>query len=472
MERLERRTAEVLYKQKKWFNWVRQCQDDEEAQRDKESKLIKREAALFKRHWKEIELRMRELRMKEYAQLREEFLEAAYNTRISESKDEEGFNWDPVEHAVENERGNFVELIRHFLWQEKLVLDHNKDVKGTTPSSPSFDKNPGALHSAESSRPAELSRVEITAKDDGSRQIAKSETSKASKSSKKKRPAPDSNQHSTDKATSETKTQMRHRLRQGSYFVHSHNASQAFLEGTIESPVKQARTASLPDDEIDRLLEEAAEIKQLLFSRLLLSHAALLPAALRAKSIDEFLNCGDVSLADLRDLCLKMEQPGLDEMRNACADLARSGEEFEESDSDHDDEDAVIAPQVKKRKYEFRKRRDTLPESWVSEYEKSYRKKQAVPENLREQILGGGEAIDFGAIKDGKFKPRRIRVEICGKLLYNYPSEKAMTRGGWLHFCIIAKDSNLYDAIHLCRNWDEFFELNVLALFGYFPAAN
>ena len=75
-------------------------------------------------------------------------------------------------------------------------------------------------------------------------------------------------------------------------------------------------------------------------------------------------------------------------------------------------------------------------------------------------------------INDGKFKPTKIRVEICGKLINNYPSEKAMTRGGWLHFCIIAKDSNLYDAIHLCRNWDEFFELNILAVFGYFPAAN
>ena len=63
-------------------------------------------------------------------------------------------------------------------------------------------------------------------------------------------------------------------------------------------------------------------------------------------------------------------------------------------------------------------------------------------------------------------------MRICGRYIYNYPSERAMNRGGWLHFSIIAKDSNLWDAIKLCRNWDEFFELTVLSLYQYFPAAN
>jgi len=49
--------------------------------------------------------------------------------------------------------------------------------------------------------------------------------------------------------------------------------------------------------------------------------------------------------------------------------------------------------------------------------------------------------------------------------------DKAMNRGGWLHYCIIAKDSTLHDAIELCRHWDEFFELNILACWLYFPGA-
>lgn len=54
--------------------------------------------------------------------------------------------------------------------------------------------------------------------------------------------------------------------------------------------------------------------------------------------------------------------------------------------------------------------------------------------------------------------------------MYNYPSERALTRGGWFHFSIIAKDSELLDAVELCRNWNEFFELNNLCMLLYFPA--
>lgn len=46
-----------------------------------------------------------------------------------------------------------------------------------------------------------------------------------------------------------------------------------------------------------------------------------------------------------------------------------------------------------------------------------------------------------------------------------------MARGGWLHYSIIAKGTRFEDAIALCRNWQEFWELNVLALFHYFPSA-
>ena len=51
--------------------------------------------------------------------------------------------------------------------------------------------------------------------------------------------------------------------------------------------------------------------------------------------------------------------------------------------------------------------------------------------------------IDFGSIDDdGKFQSRKMRVKICGKEIYNYRSEKAVSRGGWLHFSILAKDSD------------------------------
>jgi hypothetical protein len=46
-----------------------------------------------------------------------------------------------------------------------------------------------------------------------------------------------------------------------------------------------------------------------------------------------------------------------------------------------------------------------------------------------------------------------------------------MSRGGWLQFSVIAKDCSLFQAVSLARSWDEFFELNILTLNHYFPAA-
>ncbi len=84
-----------------------------------------------------------------------------------------------------------------------------------------------------------------------------------------------------------------------------------------------------------------------------------------------------------------------------------------------------------------------------------------------------GAYIDFGTFADEtEDRGKKMRIKVCGKVIYNYPSEKAMNRGGWLHFCIIANDSNLFDAVNLCRHWDEFFELNILAVYQFFPAAN
>ena len=85
----------------------------------------------------------------------------------------------------------------------------------------------------------------------------------------------------------------------------------------------------------------------------------------------------------------------------------------------------------------------------------------------------GKTLIDFGELDDeGKFRSKKMRVKICGRYVYSYPSERAISRGGWLQFCLIAKDSRLHDAIMLCRHWDEFYDLNIVANFQYFLAAN
>ena len=72
------------------------------------------------------------------------------------------------------------------------------------------------------------------------------------------------------------------------------------------------------------------EIKHLLFNRLLLSHAGLLPIAIQADSVEDSLNDADVKDADQRDVCMKMENPRPQEVRDACAEPFRNEDENKE----------------------------------------------------------------------------------------------------------------------------------------------
>ena len=62
------------------------------------------------------------------------------------------------------------------------------------------------------------------------------------------------------------------------------------IKGTLENPIEVAdRAGPLSDSEIDDPMKDIVEIKHLMFCRLLLSHASLLPIAIRANSAEEFL---------------------------------------------------------------------------------------------------------------------------------------------------------------------------------------
>lgn len=115
------------------------------------------------------------------------------------------------------------------------------------------------------------------------------------------------------------------------------------------------------------MLSEISEIKYFLFCRLLLGHSTLLPAALRADSVEAFLADAEVTEPALRDLS-KMENSGVQNIRDTCADLFRGKEEADdllpakkvfEKSSDND-------PVFGKPKMP----RDALPKKWVSEGKK------------------------------------------------------------------------------------------------------
>lgn len=280
-----------------------------------------------------------------------------------------------------------------------------------------------------------------------------------------------------DKGLIETREEMHARLKNGIDFT-TDAIKGVRLANSVSNPIISKKTVTYPEDQIQKLLSEVHEIKYLLFCRFLLGHAALLPAALRANSVEEFITDPEVSTAALRDLCLKMENPGLQEVRDACADLFRSEGDEVEADiemAEPEPNDKKNGRANDKNLLKPYKRKGDLPDSWKPKREIA---KQAQDMAMMPTIdsltgLGEGGAINFGESKDIKKEyQKKIRVKICGRSIWNYPSNKAMNRGGWLHFCIIAKDSSLHDAVALCRHWDEFFELNILAIWHYFPGKN
>jgi hypothetical protein len=120
LEHLERRIAEVLYKKAESFKWVREKQDKEDAVREKEVEKIKKEAKLFKRHWKAVRARLKQKRKEENMKMQQAFLEQAYRERrantTEEEKEDEEAEWDPIEDAIEDERANFLDMMRRLLW--------------------------------------------------------------------------------------------------------------------------------------------------------------------------------------------------------------------------------------------------------------------------------------------------------------------------------------------------------------------
>lgn len=478
LERLERRTSEVLYEKRQWFKWVRQCQDEEEQHRDNEKKKVQREAALFKSHWKEMQSRLQTLRAKENQKRQEAYLEEAWEARMLESDDS---TWDPIEDVIEDERGNYVDMIKHFLWLPASMASEDTGLmEQTVADAPAADAVPNSDHAQNWRLPSEdAARVQTADPENAPKKKKKKKKSKVKLAQpESKTPQDSASTPRPSKDNVETEAELRSRLRSPETFNDYTPGQHIF--GTVHNPAELAdRTATLSNEEIDHLVPEISEIKILLFCRLLLSHAALLPTALRAESVDEFLADTEVTDSDLRDLCLQMEAPGLQQIRDACADLSREEEQEIDEDIQKESEDAQGLVSRKdafakfkdlrifdKRVKGYERKKAAIPHAWKSKREAQLMKRRKATND------GTGTFVDFGDIdEDGEFSRKRMRVKVCGRYIWNYSSEGAMSRNGWLQFSILAKSCSLFKAIELCRNWEEFFELNILALYHYFPAS-
>jgi hypothetical protein len=244
---------------------------------------------------------------------------------------------------------------------------------------------------------------------------AKSKKKKANPASKAPDPTPE-----PDKGLIESRDVMHQRLKNGTEYNKA-KVTGVMIGGTAENPVIATKTITFPEDQIQQLLTEIHEIKYLLFCRLLLGHVALLPAALRANSVDEFLTDPEVTTAALRDICLKMEKPSMQNIRDACADLFRSEEEEEEADiemakpdvnpaSSDCDEHGMPMFKPKKAKGE-------LPDTWKPKSEMAKMAKEMGQLPTFDSVMQAeeGGVVNFGENRDAKIPRKKIRVKICGK---------------------------------------------------------
>ncbi|KAG4427609.1 hypothetical protein IFR05_016909 [Cadophora sp. M221] len=422
---------------------------------------------------------MRDIKRKEEVKRQNAYLDMIYRERMEERRkngelevedgeEDDDMEWDPIEDVLEDNRGSYIDLIKSFLWMAVLEDKVEEPIQAET-ASPTIptEKPPTPVE-----EPQTTTSIPQPIKPSHSSKKAKAKKKKSQIPAKKPESEPP---QEPDKSLIESKAEMHLRLTQGVDFEND-KIKGMLIAGTLEKPVITTKTITFPEDETNRLIAEIAEIKHLLFCRLVLGHAALLPAALRASSLEDFLADEEVTASALRDLCLKMENPGLREIRDACADLFRAHEEPEEDVemADEAEEEVEEVHPYDKEIFKPKKKKGALPDKWLPK-EKENKKRAAGPMDMPsfEQLMGadGGGAVDFGKTRENAPR-KKIRVKICGRSIWNYPSDKAMNRGGWLHFCILAKDSNLHDAVALCRHWDEFFELNILAIWGYFPGKN
>ncbi|KAI0448908.1 hypothetical protein F5B21DRAFT_518578 [Xylaria acuta] len=480
LEKVVKRTAEVLYAKEKWFKWVGEVQHREETSREKEAKKVKLESAMFKRHWKKMQTRLRTQREKEEKQRQEAFLETAYQERINAATESEQDveMWDPIEDFLEDERCKYVDLIKHFLWMEVLNEEEEEEEEKQSTSatakslttgvkSLSVSKSAPTKKPKKKSKPKDSKTPSAASKPPESRSIVirQSQSERAGQTqilammdSEETAGGAGDNNTELDKSNIETEEAMRKRLKEGAEKNYD-DVYGPILVGSLETPHgTHDKTPPMDDDEIETLMQDIKEIKLLLFCRLLLSHASLLPAALRATSVDEFLNDTKITEADLRDVCLKVEQPSLQDIRDAYADLLREDEPETKTikDDEHEDlsfEDIILQD----RRYGRLQGPTWFYENMIAQ---------------RSKVLGEPVTSLRELLEPALEQPEKTKVQICGKSIWNYSSESSMYREGWLQFSVLAEGCDLRKAVQLCRNWDEFSQLNFLASWQYFPGSN
>lgn len=438
LNRLRRRVTTVRHKEKKWYAFVRKRQDEEDAIQEKEVVKIKKEAQLFRRYRNEMEVRMQRKKRREDRERQEAFLDQAYEERMKEDG-ESADEWDPIEDIIEGERDDLLELMHRLLWLERAQKPDEPEPEIQEKDDETREQNAANFRSPQPDTSANKENDDLAPPTEGVGAIALSKNAKkrAKAKAKAKGGAKSSQGDASNNTESdgspkievnETREEMRARLIRG-LSAKEHGGRAVWDAEHPEG--KPFDMPGIPEPEVEVLLDEVAEIKKLLLCRLILSQSNLLPIALRSNSLSEFFADSELNLADLRDLCIKYEQPKLQEIRDACADFARGHDEASDDEGDDEDDEQTaheLAVQDEFKKDSWRRRH--VDERHRTKHEQNVEKKSAQRRQMTTEGFEKG-IVDFGEIdQEGKFRQRKIRVRVCGRDIWNYPSEKVLARGG------------------------------------------
>lgn len=326
-------------------------------------------------------------RAKEEERSQAVYLEEILTERMaaSASEDSEDSSWDPIENVVENTRGQYLDLKRHFLWIEPPIVENKEEevcVHPTPAGAPGVDGGAEAAIEKEGEMTAaEKKKARKRAKKKSSTTAAAAQNQEADSSvaTGKSQPQP-------HKSKIESKEDVRKRLKEGVEKDYSH-INGPMLMGTAQNPVELAqRTAFVKDEDIVKLIADITEIKELLFCRQVMSRSALLPAALKANSLEEFIADPSISDSDLLDLCIQVEQPSLQALRDACADFVRG------------DEPDSVAEYIRHH-YRYGALEDLYREALSSMFRR---------------VLRGSDKLFEDIAEDEKPKDKKMKVQIWG----------------------------------------------------------
>ncbi|PTB53268.1 hypothetical protein M431DRAFT_6821 [Trichoderma harzianum CBS 226.95] len=266
LERLEKRTADVLYQQEKWFAWVRQAQEEEEATRDKEQKKMKQEAALFKRHRDKLQARLEQARREEEQKSQDAYLEAAFRERMEMSEDEWESDeaWDPIKDTDHDKRNQYIDLIRHFLWMDAADIETSQDPPAEP--KPQVEEAAEQPQEEDGQKPSKKGKKKAKAKPSAAKpgnQGSASDSSPADRGQDKlmamqqqKKAKKAADQPMPDKNNIEPEQEMRKRLSQG-VDKKLENVWGFQLVGSLENPHETfTRTAPMTDNEIETAIKD------------------------------------------------------------------------------------------------------------------------------------------------------------------------------------------------------------------------